>query len=56
MTWKPEENAWNAYIKFEERYGTEEQVRSVIEDFIDAHPTPKAYIRAANFERDSERK
>ena len=28
----------------------------MIEDFIDAHPTPKAYIRAANFERDSERK
>ena len=54
MTWKPEENAWNAYIKFEERYGTEDQVRAVLEDLIDAHPTTKAYIRAANFEWDSE--
>lgn len=56
MSWKPEENAWNAYIKFEEWHGTRDSVWQVLEDFIDAHPLPKTYIRASNFEKDPERK
>ena len=50
MSWKPLENAWNAYLKFEERHGDEETCRNVLEEFIDCHPSIKAYIRAAKFE------
>lgn len=56
MTWKPEENAWNAFLKFEERHGDPENVRKVLESFIDAHPLPRTYIKAANFEKNPERK
>jgi len=40
MTWNPKEYAWNAYLKFEQRNGTLDQCRQVLERFIDADPTP----------------
>jgi crooked neck len=40
MTWNPKEHAWNAYLKFEQRHGSLEKCRQVLERFIDSDPTP----------------
>ena len=50
MTWVPPENAWNAYLKFEERVGTLDLCRAILELFIDHFPTPASYLKAAKFE------
>ena len=39
MTWEPTENAWNTYLKFEERQGDLEKCREILEKFIDVYPT-----------------
>ena len=50
MTWIPTENAWNAFLKFEERMGDNERCRSILEKYIDAFPAVNSYIKAAKFE------
>jgi crooked neck len=58
MSWKPLENGWNAYIKFEERHGTPESCWEVLESFIDCHPSLKSYLWAVKYEerlRETER-
>jgi crooked neck len=39
MTWEPPENAWNAYLKFEERMGDLDKCKQVLEKYIDVFPT-----------------
>ncbi len=53
MTWNPKEHAWNAYLKFEQRHGSKERCRNVLERFIDSDPMPQSYIKAATFEEHS---
>jgi crooked neck len=50
MTWEPTENAWNAYLKFEERMGKIENCRAILERYIDLNPNVKSYLKAAKFE------
>jgi len=50
MTWIPGENAWNAYLKFEERCGDLDKCREILEKFIDNFPSVNSYIKAAKFE------
>ena len=50
MTWQPPENAWNAYLKFEERQGQLEKCRTILERYIDVNPTVASYLKAARFE------
>ena len=50
MTWKPTENAWNAYIKFEERMKNLEKCLAILEKYIDAYPNVHSYVKAAKFE------
>jgi len=50
MTWNPSENAWESYLKFEERLGGIENCRGVLEKFIDAKPFVNSYLKAAKFE------
>ena len=50
MTWMPQENAWNAFIKFELRNGEIDKCREILERYIDAYPGPNSYVKAANFE------
>lgn len=49
MTWIPPENAWNAYLKFEERSGELVKCKEILEKFIDAFPNVNSYIKAAKF-------
>jgi crooked neck len=50
MTWIPGENAWNAFLKFEERCGDLDKCREILEKFIDNFPSVNSYIKAAKFE------
>lgn len=50
MEWRPQETAWNTYIKFELRYNEFDQVRLVFERYVQCHPQPKTWIRWAKFE------
>lgn len=38
MEWKPEEQAWLTYIKFEMRYKEVDEARNIYEQFILVHP------------------
>ena len=38
MTWRPGKNAWNAYMKFEERMEELDNVRMILNDYIDTFP------------------
>lgn len=55
LTWEPKENAWDAYIKFEERNSSDDQYidrsRSILERFIDVYPTMTSYLKLAKFEQ-----
>jgi len=50
MTWEPAENAWNAYLKFEERMGEFDKCRQILERYIDLNPNVNSYLKAARFE------
>jgi crooked neck len=50
MTWNPSENAWDSYVKFEQRQKDFTRCREVLQKYIDSNPTPRAYIKAAKFE------
>ena len=50
MTWEPTENAWDAYIKFEERQGDLDNCRKILERYIDLYPRVSSYLKAAKFE------
>ncbi|EPZ37048.1 hypothetical protein O9G_004459 [Rozella allomycis CSF55] len=56
MEWEPDENAWNAYIKFERRYEEIEKARKVFERFdrfVFVHAKPKNWIKYARFEEEN---
>lgn len=38
MTWEPDDNAWLAFAKFEERVGEVENARMVLFRYIEIHP------------------
>ncbi|KAI9504868.1 hypothetical protein BX070DRAFT_238748 [Coemansia spiralis] len=50
MQWEPEEDAWNAFIKFEVRYKETENARAVFERFVYVHPQPKSWLKWTTFE------
>jgi crooked neck len=50
MTWEPTENAWDTYIKFEERMGELDNCRKILERFIDINLKVNSYLKAAKFE------
>lgn len=50
MTHNPSENAWDVFLKFEERLGEYENCREILKDYIDLNPSLKAYLKAAKFE------
>ena len=47
MEWEPDDNGWNAYIKFEMRQEETERARAVFERYIRCHPTQRAYLKYA---------
>ena len=50
MTWKPQDNAWNAFLKFEQRNNEIDKCREILEQYIDVYPVPQSYVKAAIFE------
>lgn len=50
MTWKPEENAWIAYLKFEKRMGEIQNQRNIMYRYLEAYPRLKTYLKVAKFE------
>jgi crooked neck len=49
MKWEPDDNAWNAYVKFECRQNSMENAIKVMERYIACHPTVKAYLKYATW-------
>ena len=50
MQWEPTEDAWMAYVKFEQRYGELERARKVFQRFVNVHPQPKNWLKWSKFE------
>lgn len=51
LTWDPPLNAWDAYLKFEERHGNDkDRCRHILTRLIESHSTPSSYMRAAKYE------
>ena len=50
MTWEPDEQAWQTYIKFELRYKELDRARAIYERFVHVHPEAKNWIKYARFE------
>lgn len=50
MEWEPTEEAWMAYVKFEQRYKEHELARQVFKSFVTAYPQPKSWLKWAKYE------
>ena len=51
LTWEPPLNAWDAYLKFEERHGNDrDRCRHILTRLIESHSVPSSYLRAAKYE------
>jgi crooked neck len=50
MTWRPDEKAWMAFVRFEERMGEKECQRSVMFRYMEAFPKLRTYLKVAKFE------
>ena len=52
MKWHPSEEAWNAFIRFEKRYGEYDRARQVFQAYTVVHPEPRTWIKWAKFEEE----
>lgn len=52
MSWEPDDKAWSAYIKLEERYQEWERVSGLYERLIGIRPEPKLWVKWARYEED----
>ena len=50
MTWKPSDNAWMAFAKFEERMGDINKAREVLYRYVESHNKLQSYLKVAKFE------
>jgi len=50
MSWNPEEKAFLAYAKFEERKAEYSRQREIMYRLLESHPKNINYIRLAKFE------
>ena len=50
MTWKPNDNAWMAYVKFEEIMGDLNKAREVLYRYIECHNNLHSYLKVAKLE------
>ena len=50
MTWKPEEKAWLAYLKFEESMGETEKRREIMYRYLQAYPRLRTFLKVTQFE------
>ena len=50
MSWKPEENGWQSYLKFEQRMGDMERCHNLMYRYLEAYPRLRTYLKVAKFE------
>uniref|UniRef100_A0ACD5VIL6 Uncharacterized protein n=1 Tax=Avena sativa TaxID=4498 RepID=A0ACD5VIL6_AVESA len=50
MAWHPGTDGWDAYVKFETRYGEAQRTRALYERLVAEHPLPDTFKRFAEFE------
>ncbi len=51
LKWEPGENAWDAYVQFEERNKSPvEKARAILKRFYTVFPSTESYVKAAKFE------
>lgn len=50
MKWEPTEQAWMAFVKFEQRHNEYLKARNVFQRFVSAFPQPKNWLKWARFE------
>jgi crooked neck len=53
MQWEPDDNGWNAYVKFEMRQQETQRARAVFERYVQCHPTQRAFLKFARYVRKS---
>ena len=49
MPWRPDDNAWLAYARFETRCGRVEAAEAVLRRYCQAYPTTKAFVKFAKW-------
>ena len=52
MSWEPDDKAWSAYIKLEERYQEWERASAIYERWIGIRPEPRSWVKWAKYEED----
>jgi crooked neck len=52
MKWEPEDKAWQAYIKLEERYGEHDRASAIYERWVAVRPDPRVWVKWAKFEEE----
>jgi len=52
MQWEPDDKAWQAYIKMEERYGELDRASVLYERWIAVRPDPRVWVKWAKFEEE----
>ncbi len=55
MGWEPIEEAWMAYIKFEQRYKEHARAKEIFKRFVTCFPQPKNWIKWSKFEEQNGR-
>ncbi|TDL16887.1 protein prenylyltransferase [Rickenella mellea] len=52
MKWEPEDKAWQAYIKMEERYTELDRASAIYERWVAVRPEPRVWVKWAKFEEE----
>ncbi|KAF8882457.1 hypothetical protein BD779DRAFT_1612457 [Infundibulicybe gibba] len=52
MKWEPDDKAWQAYIKLEERYNELDRASAIYERWIGVRPEPRVWVKWGKFEED----
>jgi crooked neck len=52
MQWEPDDKAWQAYIKMEERYSEFDRASVLYERWIAVRPDPRVWVKWAKFEEE----
>jgi tetratricopeptide (TPR) repeat protein len=52
MKWEPDDKAWQAYIKLEERYNELDRASAIYERWIAVRPEPRVWVKWAKFEEE----
>lgn len=52
MAWEPDDKAWQAYIKLEERYNELDRASAIYERWVGIRPEPRVWVKWGKFEEE----